>query len=293
MFTDELNEKAGEINRILSRYAFKKQYPETLYESMEYSLFADAKRIRPILVLETCRALGGDILSCEPLAVAAEMIHTYSLIHDDLPCMDNDDYRRGKLTNHKVYGEPMALLAGDGLLSTAFETILGGFYGAVNQQSYIKAGAALMRAAGVYGMIAGQTADILNENSLPDKPILDFIHKNKTGALIKACVQAGALCAGADDARFAALSEYGENIGLMFQIVDDILDVIGDETKLGKKTGADAQLNKMTYPFVHGLQTSLDKVDALCEQSFSALADAKLATSFLGDLALFLKERKN
>lgn len=292
MFVEKLKGKAEEIDGIIKKYTLNEQYPQILYESMYYSLFSDSKRIRPILLLEACKIVNGNTAFCEPLAAAVEMIHTYSLIHDDLPCMDDDDLRRGKPTNHIVFGYPTALLAGDGLLNCAYETMINGFFIAENKENYMKACTVIAKAAGVQGMIGGQAADMINENKEPDEMNLNYIHTHKTGALLHACIMGGALCANASDAQLNALNIYGEKIGLMYQIVDDVLDVLGDEKLMGKKTGADQNHNKMTYPSVYGMQASLNKIDELYVESINALSIFN-NNSFLHELAAFLKERKN
>ncbi len=292
MFVEKLKEKAGEIDGIIKKYTLNKQYPQILYESMYYSLFSDSKRIRPILLKETCKIVKGNTSFCEPLAAAVEMIHTYSLIHDDLPCMDDDELRRGKPTNHIVFGYPIALLGGDGLLNCAYETMINGFFIAENKENYMKACAVIAKAAGVQGMIGGQVADMINENTEPDQMSLNYIHMHKTGALLHACVMSGALCGNASETQLKALDIYGEKIGLMYQIVDDVLDVLGDEKMMGKKTGADLDHNKMTYPTVYGMDVSFKKINELYEESINALRIFE-NTTFLYDLAVYLKERKN
>ena len=229
----------------------------TIYESMKYSLTAGGKRLRPVLLLAACEFAGGDINNAIPYACAIEYIHTYSLIHDDMPEMDNDDLRRGVPTNHKVFGEAMALLAGDGLLSTAFEVMhrdeLLYLDEDIRLKRRIRAAYEISKYAGCRGMVAGQVADIEAEGKQCSREMLDYIHINKTAALIMASVRAGAQLGGADDKMLESLTNYAENLGLAFQIVDDILDVVGDEATLGKKTGVDLENNKSTYPALYGL----------------------------------------
>lgn len=232
-----------------------------LQESIEYSLTAGGKRIRPILLLMACKISGGDEISALPYAIACEYVHTYSLIHDDLPSMDDDDLRRGKPSNHKVYGEGMAILAGDGLLNTAFEIMYKDMMLYFDNEKMLKqrirAAHAIAKGAGVRGMIAGQVADLESVNKQCAKEYLDYIHVNKTGALITAAISAGAYLGNAGDNLLCDLNTYADNLGLAFQIRDDILDVVGNEKTIGKKPGADEKLCKMTYPSIYGLNESI------------------------------------
>ncbi len=225
----------------------------TVREAMEYSLTAGGKRIRPYLMLEFCRICGGDVQATLPLAAALEMIHTYSLIHDDLPCMDNDDYRRGKLTNHKVYGEAMATLAGDGLLTEAFRVALTA---PLPAQRTVACTAELAKAAGLFGMLGGQSIDVESEKK-PHRLTIDEMREMyamKTGALIRAACVIGAIAAGAGEWELAGAAEYGSKLGIAFQIVDDILDVTGDFAALGKEIGSDARNEKATFATVMSLE---------------------------------------
>lgn len=247
--------------------------PAKLKEAVDYSLLAGGKRMRPILVLAAAEALGGSCEAALPVACAVEMVHTYSLIHDDLPAMDDDDYRRGRLTNHKVYGEAMAILAGDALLTHAF-------YSAVQaaRQSGVPAEQALAIVeelsvwAGARGMVGGQVADIEGEQGLTKLEELEYIHLRKTSDLIVFSLRSGARVGGADEAQLAALERFGTCIGLAFQVQDDILDVIGDETKLGKPVKSDEKQHKVTYPYFIGLEKSVELVEQLTEQGKQALA---------------------
>lgn len=286
-----LKKKEAEFNELLSSYAVKHSTPPIIGESMNYSLLAPAKRIRPILLLEANSICGGKSGDAVPLAAAVEMIHTYSLIHDDLPCMDDDELRRGRPSNHVIYGYPIALLAGDGLLNLAYETILSGYAHTSSKARYISASKEIARAAGVDGMVGGQAADLLSENKDPDEETLRFIHANKTGALIKASLRAGAVLAGADKERLKAVSLYGECVGSMFQIVDDILDVTGDKSALGKNVGKDDARGKMTYTYVYGLQKAADEVNRLNEQAQKSLACFDDKAHFLIALSNYLKMR--
>lgn len=226
-----------------------------IYEAMNYSLKAGGKRIRPIMVLEFCQMCGGDINKAMPLALATEIIHTYSLIHDDLPCMDDDDLRRGKPTNHKVFGEAMAVLAGDALLNFAFESVLeSGEKADLSETQIIKALKELSTFSGSRGMIGGQVVDLLNENKESDLETLNKMHNLKTGALFKASSVLGCIAANASDDKILEAKNYAQNIGLAFQITDDILDVTGDANKMGKNAKSDISNNKSTFVSILGLQ---------------------------------------
>ena len=229
--------------------------PEMLHRAMRYSLFAGGKRVRPVLCLEAAQAVADAPRGIETAACSLEFIHTYSLIHDDLPALDNDDYRRGKLTSHKVFGEAMAILTGDALLTLAFETLAK--MNGVPDDRKTRVIAELATAAGtVGGMIGGQVADLEGEGKPPDAQLLESIHRAKTGALLRASVRMGAIYSGADPHQFDAISRFGEHIGLAFQIVDDILDVEESSEALGKTAGKDAQQQKITFPAVYGLEKS-------------------------------------
>ncbi len=227
---------------------------DTVIEAMRYSLLAGGKRIRPFLTLEFCRLSGGGEEAALPFACAVEMVHTYSLIHDDLPCMDDDDLRRGRPTCHKVYGEAMALLAGDGLLNRAYETALAGAVDCDRPEYGVAAAAELAGAAGILGMIGGQVLDMEGETRSLSAEELSRMHSLKTGALIKAAARMGCLAAGAPEALLQAAEDYAANLGLAFQMVDDILDVTGDPAKLGKAVGADGVHHKSTYVSLFGLE---------------------------------------
>ena len=232
-FKEILKQKIDYVEKLLIDYMPKEEgYQETIMKAMNYSLSAGGKRLRPILTLESCKAVGGDIKDAIPFAMAIEMIHTYSLIHDDLPALDNDDLRRGKPTNHKVFGEAMATLAGDSLLNYAYEIMLSSSINKENPNKYLKAIYEIAKHAGIYGMIGGQVVDVESENKIIDKDKLDFIHLNKTAAMIVGCMRAGAIIGDASEDDLEKITKYAENIGLSFQIVDDILDIIGDEEKL-------------------------------------------------------------
>lgn len=246
-------------------------YPEKIYEAMRYSLLAGGKRLRPILCLATCELAGGTLDMAMPTACAIEMIHTMSLIHDDLPAMDNDDYRRGKLTNHKVYGEDIAILAGDGLLAYAFEVVAETQN--VPPERLLQVIARLGRAVSAAGLVGGQVVDLESEGK-PDITLetLNFIHTHKTGALLEACVVCGGILAGVSLIDLQRLSRYAENIGLAFQIVDDILDITIPSEELGKTAGKDLQAKKATYPSLWGLEESKKKAQQLVDAAKAQMA---------------------
>ncbi len=265
--------------------------PETIHRAMRYSLFAGGKRIRPILCLEAARAVGDPPPCVVAAACSLELIHTYSLIHDDLPALDNDDYRRGKLTNHKVFGDAMAILAGDALLTLAFQVLAGLD---LDPARKVRLVAELAAASGtVGGMIGGQVADIEGEGKPPDAMLLETIHRAKTGALLRASLRLGAICAGADAARYEALSCYGEHIGLAFQIVDDILDVEESSEALGKTAGKDAQQHKITFPAVYGLEASRRMAEEECARAHEVLAPFGARAAGLRELADLIVRRKS
>jgi geranylgeranyl diphosphate synthase, type II len=254
-------------------------YPEKIYEAMRYSLLAGGKRLRPILCIASCELAGGNVQMAMPTACALEMIHTMSLIHDDLPAMDNDDYRRGKLTNHKVYGEDIAILAGDGLLTYAFEFIATKTENVLPQQ-VLQTIAHLARASGSAGLVGGQVVDLECEGKTDvSLETLNYIHAHKTGALLEACVVCGAILAGASAADLQRLSRFAKNIGLAFQIIDDILDITGTQEELGKTTGKDVQTGKVTYPSLWGIDESK-------RQAKQLVADAKAQLAMFGNKAL-------
>src|SRR5713226_1959163 len=255
-FSEYLARQQQLIDRELERLVpAESTPPETIHRAMRYSLFAGGKRIRPILCLEAARTIAVEPLGIETAACALEFVHTYSLIHDDLPALDNDDYRRGKLTCHKMFGEAMAILTGDALLTLAFQTLSA--MNSVEDDRKTRIITELATAAGtVGGMIGGQVADLEGEGKPPDAHLLESIHRAKTGALLRASVRMGAIYAGADDRQLSAISSYGEHIGLAFQIVDDVLDVEQSTEALGKTAGKDAQQQKITFPAVYGLVES-------------------------------------
>jgi geranylgeranyl diphosphate synthase type II len=285
-----LGEKRLQVDRFLQKYLESKGgVPETLYRAMEYSLFAGGKRLRPILLLSGCELCGGDPLQAMPLACAVEMIHTYSLIHDDLPAMDNDDFRRGKPTNHRVFGEGIAVLAGDGLLNSAFELMLG-----IRplDGGRLEAVRVIAEAAGVSGMIGGQVLDLEYEGKEIQLEDLKKMHSKKTGELISGAILAGALAAGCSGNKLQSIRNFGQSLGLAFQIRDDILDVIGDREVLGKDTGSDSSGNKSTYVSLLGLEEAKAAVGRLAAEAKENLAGFGNRAGFLVWLTDYLVDRE-
>lgn len=261
---------------------------DIVYEAMKYSVENGGKRIRPVLVLESCKMCGGDISSALDVACALEMIHTYSLIHDDLPCMDDDDMRRGKPSCHVKFGEEYALLAGDALLTYAFEVIAGAD---IDDTKKVKAISCLSRNAGFSGMVGGQVIDLQSEGKKISYDTLREMHSKKTGALIRCAVTLGCICAGADEATTDALINYADNIGYAFQAVDDILDVVSTEEVLGKPIGSDAECEKTTYVTLFGVEKAKQIADELTQNAIKSI-DSFENSDFLVRLAKELTERK-
>ena len=265
--------------------------PERLLEAMRYSLEAGGKRLRPVMLLAACDMAGGDMETALPFACAMEMIHTYSLIHDDLPAMDNDDLRRGKPTNHKVFGEGMAVLAGDGLLNAAAELMARAAL-QFNDNRGIRALEIIMRHAGVTGMIAGQTADLVSEGEEPREEVLTYIHSHKTADLLEAPMEAGLVLAGADEKACRLGRDYGYHLGLAFQMTDDLLDVTGDTALLGKKTGADAEQNKMTWVALRSVEGTQKDAEEQAELAIRAVDQMPWEHAFFTELARGTVSRK-
>ena len=261
-------------------------------EAMRYSLFAGGKRVRPILCLAAAEAVGGRLEKVMPAACALECIHTYSLIHDDLPAMDDDDFRRAKPTNHKVYGEAGAILAGDGLLTFAFELLSSPEFAFAPEKSRLQVVNLIARAAGSLGMVGGQALDIACEGKEIDFATLQFIHSHETGALITAAVQAGAVLGGAGPEQLKTLTGYGEKIGLTFQIVDDLLNVEGTLEQLGKAAGSDAAREKATYPAFFGVEATREKARATSEAAIDCLQDFGEQAEPLRELDRYIVNRK-
>ena len=288
------NEYISIINSKLDSFVPDCTYGEPVVsDAMKYSLGIGGKRIRPVLLLEFCRVCGGDVEKALPFAVALEMIHTYSLIHDDLPCMDDDDMRRGMPSCHIKYGEEYALLAGDALLTRAFGVIAESELAKEKPLCAVSAVAVLSELAGVNGMIGGQTVDLKNEGRRASLETLEIMDSLKTGALIVSAARLGCFAAGASEAQTAAAVTFCKKIGHAFQIVDDILDVVGDEKELGKPIGSDSESDKSTYVSLLGLEKSREYADRLTKEAIEALGVFGDEAEFLKQLATMLIERKN
>ncbi|HUH65689.1 MAG TPA: farnesyl diphosphate synthase [Syntrophales bacterium] len=282
------------VDEALERYLpGEDNYPAVIFKAFRYSLFGGGKRIRPILCLASAEAVGGSIEATLPVACALELIHTYSLIHDDLPAMDDDDYRRGRPTSHKVFGEDMAILAGDALLTEAFRLMSDTkLMRNVAPERLLSVICDVAEAAGYFGMVAGQVVDVQSEGKTVDKKVLDFIHTRKTGAMIVVAVKAGAVLANAGEDEINALTSYGRDIGLVFQIADDILNVEGDRKLMGKETGSDSKRGKVTYPGMLGLPASRKEAAALVESAVSAIKQFDHRAEPLRLIARYIVERK-
>ncbi|MCI8537556.1 MAG: polyprenyl synthetase family protein [Oscillospiraceae bacterium] len=290
-YLEQLKQDQALVEEHLQTYFTGAPAYQSLYESMRYSLLAGGKRIRPVLVLESCRMCGGDLVEALPFACAIEMVHTYSLIHDDLPCMDDDDYRRGRLTNHKVYGEAEAVLAGDGLLTAAFGVMLSPERQALGLRAMTAAGI-LARAAGEDGMVAGQILDLAGEGRALSLEEVEAIDVRKTGALLMAACEMGCVLAGGSEQQREAVRTYARYLGLAFQMRDDLLDVVGDRGKLGKDTGMDAVREKSTYVSLLGLEGCGLEIQKTTEAAKEALAGFA-ENGFLLWLADELARREN
>lgn len=292
-FKEELKSYQQMINKELEKYIRNQKCPEEiLNKSMEYSLMAGGKRIRPILVLSAYKLFKPDIETCMPYAIAIEMVHNFSLIHDDLPGIDNDEFRHGKLTNHKQFNEATAILAGDGLLNNSYILIISDLKNTkdLNQlQNKIKVLNEF--SISIDRMIAGEYLDTEYEGKQITEEYLDYIHKNKTGALLKLCVRMGAILANANDEQLECLTSYAEKIGLAFQIKDDILSEEGDEHVLGKPVGNDQKLEKCTYISKYGIQESKGILNRITEEAIQELNDYGNKAKFLKELALYIKDR--
>lgn len=286
-FKEEQARKIAEVEQIIKSFLpEEKGWQKTVLSAMNYSVLAGGKRLRPLLMLETYRMFGGTEKVIEPFVAAIEMLHTYSLVHDDLPAMDNDEYRRGRKTTHAVYGEAMAILAGDGLLNLAFETAAKAFSLGGEPAGIGRALSLFAKKSGVEGMIGGQTADIEAENmggSVTEEQML-FIHEHKTAALIQSAMMVGAILAGASDADIKKIEGIGYDIGIAFQIQDDILDVTGDAAKLGKSIGSDEKNHKVTYVTLKGLAQAQADQQALSSRAIEQLASFAQRNLFLEEL---------
>ena len=289
-FLETLESKIVEVNKYLNKYLEEKDNPQaTIYKAMNYSLHAGGKRIRPVIALACAELLDADTEKVMPFACAIEMIHTYSLIHDDLPCMDDDDLRRGKPTNHKVYGEGMATLAGDGLLNLAYETILK--QSQVSPNMTLAAMAIIAESAGTEGMIGGQVIDLESEGKEIDAITLMSMHMHKTAALIMASARVGALLGGGGREDLIDLEEFARYLGIAFQIKDDILDVESNSEVLGKTVGKDAESNKSTFVTIYGIEQSKKMLEDYTEKAIEVLSKYGQKAEFLIELSKFLLDR--
>ena len=269
-------------------------FPPAIFRAVRYSLFAGGKRLRPILCLAAAGAIGGESGAVMPAACALEMIHTYSLIHDDLPAMDDDDYRRGRLTSHKVFGEDIAILAGDALLTEAFRLVTRrDLTPGVPPEHLLSVTREIAEAAGWFGMVGGQTLDVQSEGTTVDLLTLRAIHRMKTGAMIRVSLRAGAILAGASEESLAALTDYGEKVGLAFQIADDILNVEGDRTLLGKGTGSDAARGKVTFPALMGIEPSRSLAQELVAGAVAVLSGFDGKADPLRGIARYVLARRS
>ena len=282
-------------SRLMMAMPSETELPFSLHKSMRYSTFAGGKRLRPILLLAACEAVGGEINTALPAACAMEMIHTYSLIHDDLPAMDNDDFRRGNPTNHKVFGDAIAILAGDALLTQAFILLSSPFFASnVPHDRILAVIHEIASAAGSRGMVGGQVVDMESEGRKDlDLPTVQYIHTHKTGALIKASVKIGALLGGADERQLSSITRFGEVIGLAFQIADDILDIEGSTEELGKDAGSDQARGKATYPAVIGIEESRRRASELLDMAIESLDAIGEKAEPLREIAKFIISRKS
>ena len=293
-FKAEMNERVEQIEQILDQYLPPKEgLQKTVLTAMNTTVKAGGKRLRPMLINDTSKMCGGEGDIVKPFMAAIEMIHTYSLIHDDLPALDNDDYRRGQKTCHIVYGEDMAILAGDALLNYAYEVATKAFDLADQDEmmNVVEAVKILARKPGIYGMIGGQVADVELEGTPLSMEQILFIHKNKTSALIEACMMIGAVLAGASKEDVMAMEECGEYIGLAFQIQDDILDLTGDEEEIGKPVGSDEKNHKTTYVTLKGLEQSAKDVEEISKKAIEILARYDVGDRYLKNLTRFLIHR--
>ena len=281
-FQDELKRRTDEIEEMFRSFLPAEEgFARTMAQAMNYSMLAGGKRLRPMLIQETYRLFGGTEKVAEPFMAGMEMIHTHSLIHDDLPALDNDDYRRGRLTTHKVYGEAMGVLSGVALLNYAYETMLQAFSLTEDQDRVICALKVMAEKTGIHGMLGGQSVDVENDGKPLEKEMLDYIYRNKTSALIEASMMTGAILAGADEQQVAVVEEVAGNIGLAFQIQDDILDVTSTDEELGKPVHSDEKNNKVTYVTLFGIEEASRQVELLSEKAIKLLKSLNKNNEFL------------
>lgn len=292
-FQDELKRRTDEIEEMFRSFLPAEEgFARTMAQAMNYSMLAGGKRLRPMLIQETYRLFGGTEKVAEPFMAGMEMIHTHSLIHDDLPALDNDDYRRGRLTTHKVYGEAMGVLSGVALLNYAYETMLQAFSLTEDQDRVICALKVMAEKTGIHGMLGGQSVDVENDGKPLEKEMLDYIYRNKTSALIEASMMTGAILAGADEQQVAVVEEAAGNIGLAFQIQDDILDVTSTDEELGKPVHSDEKNNKVTYVTLFGIKEASRQVELLSEKAIKLLKSLNKNNEFLYLLIVKLINRR-
>ena len=292
-FNKELEQKKKEIECLIAGYLPKEEgFAKELARAMNYSMEAGGKRLRPILMAETYRMLGGESKVIEPFLAAMEMIHTSSLIHDDLPAIDNDEYRRGKKTTHAVYGEAVGVLSGDALLNYAYETACRAFFLEPDNQRIGQALLVLSRKTGIYGMLGGQSVDVTNEGKPISKEMLDYIYENKTSALIEASMMVGGILAGASQDEVDRIETIGNRVGLAFQIRDDILDITSTMEELGKPVFSDEKNHKVTYVTLRGLEQATGDVEMISEEAVSLLEEFPQKNEFLQELVRYLVNRK-
>ncbi|MCL5057717.1 MAG: polyprenyl synthetase family protein [Actinobacteria bacterium] len=294
-FEKELKKRAAGVNEALDRLVpTVRAYPGIIHEALRYSLFAGGKRLRPVLALAAAEVMGGCCRDIMPAACSLELIHTYSLIHDDLPAMDNDDLRRGMPTCHKKYGEAIALLAGDALLTRAFELIsMCPVNKAITPERLIKVVSEISGAAGTGGLIGGQVVDIISSSRNMDAGILEYIHKNKTGALYRVSVRTGVILSGSAGDDLERLTQYADHLGLAFQITDDILDLVGDEKSIGKPVRSDLKNEKATYPSLYGMEKALLMSEEEMEKALEAIEVYDEKADFLRELVKFVVKRNH
>ena len=290
---ERMNERVQEIEAVIHKYMPEPEgYAKTVLSAMNYTVDAGGKRLRPMLMQETYRMFGGTETVIEPFMAAIEMIHTYSLVHDDLPALDNDDYRRGRKTAHIVYGEAMAILAGDALLNYAYETAAKAFTMTNDLESAVKAYTVLTQKPGIYGMIGGQTADVELTGQPLTEEVLEYIYENKTGALIEASMMIGAILAGASTDAVKEIERLSGIVGRAFQIQDDILDIEGNEAELGKPLHSDEENGKVTYVTLHGMIQAKAEVENLSQEAVRILDSFPEENPFLRELILALVHRR-
>ena len=293
MISDYLNEMKEGVDKALERYLLPSdRYPQNLIKSMHYSVFAGGKRLRPILVLAAAEATNGPVKQIMPFALGVELIHTYTLIHDDLPALDNDDLRRGKPTNHRAFGEAAAILAGDALQTYAFQLMTDTkLMKKIPTEAILRAVHELSLAVGPLGTIGGQLVDLESEGKQIDAPLLEYIHIHKTGCLIRASIRSGGILSQCTEKDLDTLTHFGENIGLAFQIIDDILDVTGDQAEIGKDSKSDIKSGKATYPALLGIEESKKRAKNLIDDGIGYLGHFDSSADHLREIALYFISR--